>query len=685
MKTLVVLTPHPEFVESVRAGLNPEQYRVAHPLDFNEAEPLLSSRLADICLVDAEGDHLQAVWLIEKLRTRFPALPLLVFTSTAPWEWEEEAYIKGVAHVLTKPVRGRLLATLLERLQERPAPCDPPPPAPVRTAPFEAALDAKRLQSNPHALQSLRDFSGILTHSYQAEGMLRECLLRLREIVAVNRVAVFLRRPATFGGVLSSEASRQLGSACAIGLPSGLLEHFELSFDTGIGGHLFRQGRILRRESPESAADPQVRKEFELLRAEVAIPIFDRETLIGVATLDGRVTGEPLTNPELELIFHLLEELGLAVRNIWLHDQLAANHELMAKILRELSSACVVVSHDLVILHANRTARQYFAKSGRRDQELEFTDLPQAVGAKVFQVLKTGAALAPFRYQPKPSSPTAYQVTIVPFLRQEGAQPNSALLVVEDHTQAEQFKRLEQEASSLRQVRSIAERLAHEINNAVVPLDTCQQMLDQGANDPEFVSCLGRMLADGVKRISRCGVHMRILAQDTLPPKETLALGPLVQEAFDEACRHQATPSILLQVDTLQKPCLIAGSRRELKIALEEVFINAIQANPKDSAVHVSLDTEFRSGDTSWVHVRIQDKGDGFNPGSLQNATKPFFGTKTVGLGLGLTVCQRIIEMHQGKLFLDNTANGITSTIRISLPLDAAPAPGQETAKASAN
>lgn len=119
-----------------------------------------------------------------------------------------------------------------------------------------------------------------------------------------------------------------------------------------------------------------------------------------------------------------------------------------------------------------------------------------------------------------------------------------------------------------------------------------------------------------------------------------------------------------------------------------KILVLALQAQRRTadhSAVHVSLDTEFRSGDTSWVHVRIQDKGDGFNPGSLQNATKPFFGTKTVGLGLGLTVCQRIIEMHQGKLFLDNTANGITSTIRISLPLDAAPAPGQETAKASAN
>jgi hypothetical protein len=43
---------------------------------------------------------------------------------------------------------------------------------------------------------------------------------------------------------------------------------------------------------------------------------------------------------------------------------------MMADILRELSSACVVVSRDLTILHANKTARRYFsrtASAARRD------------------------------------------------------------------------------------------------------------------------------------------------------------------------------------------------------------------------------------------------------------------------------------------------------------------------------
>ena len=197
----------------------------------------------------------------------------------------------------------------------------------------------------------------------------------------------------------------------AIGLSPGLLEHFELSLDAGIGAQISRLGRILRRHSDEARADAETQKEFELLGTQVAVPIPGREGMVGVAVFDGRVTGEPLVNVELELIFHLLEQVGLALRNIWLHDQLAGNHEMMTDVLRELSSACVVVGRDLKVLHANKAARRHFGQKHKRSGELEFSDLPQALGAKIYQVLKTGAAMGPYRYEPENSPGTIYNVT----------------------------------------------------------------------------------------------------------------------------------------------------------------------------------------------------------------------------------------------------------------------------------
>ena len=155
------------------------------------------------------------------------------------------------------------------------------------------------------ALEILRHFSAILTHSLCAEAMLKKFLLLLREIVGVNRAAIFLREPvAAFAGKPPAEEHRCLRKGCAIGLPSGLLEHFELSFEAGIGGHVFRSGRILRRHSEEARADMQVQQEFELLGGQVAIPILDRETLVGVAVFDSTCdAGEPLVNGETGIDF----------------------------------------------------------------------------------------------------------------------------------------------------------------------------------------------------------------------------------------------------------------------------------------------------------------------------------------------------------------------------------------------
>jgi nitrogen fixation/metabolism regulation signal transduction histidine kinase len=54
----------------------------------------------------------------------------------------------------------------------------------------------------------------------------------------------------------------------------------------------------------------------------------------------------------------------------------------------------------------------------------------------------------------------------------------------------------------------------------------------------------------------------------------------------------------------------------------------------------------------------------------------PFYTTRNVGLGLGLTVTRKIIETHHGKLELVPPATGRSGIVRISLPLDSAPAEG---------
>ena len=680
MKTILVLSPHPDFAESIRTSLSAELYRVVHRMNVDEAEPLLAHGLAGVCIVDVDMMGVEAVWVIERLRRRDSKSPIIAYTSTTQAEWEEEAFLLGVTHILTKPVRERLLNTLLERMAAPPATLTVsrminPPPSTSQFAHTRSAIESasqSRFASASQTIDVLRDFSSILTHSLNAEAMLKQFLLFLREVLSINRAAIFLNRPcAPLTEILSPEDSRRLRAAAAIGISSGLLEHFELSLDSGIGGQLYKLGRILRRDSEESQNDNEAQKEFELLGAQVAVPIPNRDTIVGVAVFDGRVTGEPLINVELELIFHLLEQVGLALRNIWLHDQLASNHEMMTDVLRELSSACIVVGRDLKVLHANKAARRHFGRKNQRTGELEFSDLPQLLGAKIYQVLKTGAALEPFRFEPENSSGTVYNISVIPFQRGNSTVPVSALLTADDLTQSEQLRKLEVETANLRLIKSMADRLAHEIGNAMVPLSTHQQLLSEKFNDKEFRLSLDQAMAEGVRRVSRLISQMRFLARDAYMEQEAFGVEKLVEEAYQEARKHQPGDGAKLNCDNGGTPIVIRGDRPALKHALTEIMLNALQANPKSPAVEVRLRAESNGKSGQDLQIEVHDNGAGFTAEAAQKVPSPFFTTRNVGLGLGLTVSRKIIETHHGRLEIVPPESGHSGVIRVSLPIEA--------------
>jgi signal transduction histidine kinase/ActR/RegA family two-component response regulator len=668
MKTILVLSLHPDFAEAIRAGLNADHYRVVHRLSVDDAEPLLVHGLAAVCIVDVDLIGIEGIWVIERLRRHDAKSPIIAYTGEIQSEWEEKAFLHGVTHVVTKPVRARLLNSLLERLEAMPVQAAGPPPS--NSLLRQPEFSQPRAINTAPMLDVLRDFSPILTYSLNAEAMLKQFLSFLRETFSINRAAIFLNRPCAPDKALAPKDNRRLRPAAASGLSAGLLENIELSLDAGIGGQIFRLGRILRRDSAEVRADTGAQKEFELLGGQVAVPIADRNGMVGVAVFDARITGEPLVNSELELVFHLLEQVGLALRNIWLHDQIASNNEMMSDVLRELSSACIVVGQDLKILHANKSARRHFGQKNQRTGELEFSDLPHALGAKIYQVLKTGTALGPFRYEPENSSDTVYNVSVVPFQRGNATAPVSALLTAEDLTQTEQLQKLEIEAENLRLIKSMADRMAHEIGNTMVPLSTHQQLLAEKYSDAEFRASLDHALATGVKRVTRLVNQMRFLAREGFIEQESFPVGKLIEDAYQEARKHQPAEAAQLHYATDGKALRITGDRVALKHALSEIMLNALQANPKTPTVDVHLQTGPGRGGGQDLQIEVQDSGSGFTAEAAKRVPSAFYTTRNVGLGLGLTVSRKIIETHHGKLEIVPPQSGHSGVVRVSLPME---------------
>jgi len=107
-----------------------------------------------------------------------------------------------------------------------------------------------------------------------------------------------------------------------------------------------------------------------------------------------------------------------------------------------------------------------------------------------------------------------------------------------------------------------------------------------------------------------------------------------------------------------------------LKHAFTEVILNALQANPANPKIGVRLHEDSRANGVHGLQIEVQDNGAGFSAEAAQKASSPFFTTRNVGLGLGLTVSRKIIETHHGKLEIVQPKTGHSGIIRISLPVE---------------
>ncbi len=173
--------------------------------------------------------------------------------------------------------------------------------------------------------------------------------------------------------------------------------------------------------------------------------------------------------------------------------------------------------------------------------------------------------------------------------------PVSALLTAEDITQTEHLRRLEVEAANLRLIKSMADRLAHEIGNAMVPLSTHQQLLAEKYNDKEFRKSLDT--GAGRRRQAR-----HAAAQSNAFPRAGRAFrarglshrtvaGGILRGSAQTSARRTFEVGVR---NNGGAPIIVTGDRLSLKHAFAEIILNALQANLKEPNVTATIANGFR-------------------------------------------------------------------------------------------
>jgi len=150
-------------------------------------------------------------------------------------------------------------------------------------------------------------------------------------------------------------------------------------------------------------------------------------------------------------------------------------------------------------------------------------------------------------------------------------------------------------------------------------------------------------------------------------PAEVVDLSRLVEMIYqdNQAAIQAKNLHSVLQIEA--QPLVIQGNADYLRRAIQCIFDNALQFTPDEGKLVVRLEM----ADNQAV-IAIADTGVGIPAAALPHIFERFYrvdkASTTRGFGLGLSIAQAIIELHQGRIEVES-AEGEGSTFRIVLPL----------------
>lgn len=221
--------------------------------------------------------------------------------------------------------------------------------------------------------------------------------------------------------------------------------------------------------------------------------------------------------------------------------------------------------------------------------------------------------------------------------------------------------------------------ISHELRSPLARLAVALELARRNSTERAY-SALDRIEQEAERVNKLVGQLLTITRLESgaerVPP-ETVALEELVLAVIDDADFEAKPLHKSVRAIELER-CRVRGSSELLRSAIENIIRNAIRYTAAGTAVEVSLRWRL---DTAVLAVR--DHGPGVPEAELEHIFEPFYRVSEArerwsgGVGLGLSIAERTVRLHNGTIRAENLPDGLQVTIELPLAPQPAPAAPQ--------
>jgi PAS domain S-box-containing protein len=222
--------------------------------------------------------------------------------------------------------------------------------------------------------------------------------------------------------------------------------------------------------------------------------------------------------------------------------------------------------------------------------------------------------------------------------------------------------------------------IAHEVNQPIAATVTNAQAALRwlGARPPdldEVRQALGRILRDG-DRAGDVIDRVRGLTRKASPRQDLLRINEAILEVIALTRAEAVKNDVSVKTQLAEGLPLIQGDRVQLQQVILNLIINAfeVMAGAGEGPRELLISSGKAEGDACGVLVAVRDSGPGLAPANIEHLFEAFYTTKSGGLGMGLSICRSIVEVHNGRVWATpNVPRGAVFQFTVPANPDTAP------------
>lgn len=225
----------------------------------------------------------------------------------------------------------------------------------------------------------------------------------------------------------------------------------------------------------------------------------------------------------------------------------------------------------------------------------------------------------------------------------------------------ERLKKTEQ----LSMIGQLSSGIAHEIRNPLNFLSLSvghikERILEENIKDKDDLIGLLNDVTKEIYRVNELIHNFLFLGKPITLHKEFVEPKVLIDEAL-YTLKDKIRAGVEVRVICSESSRPIYCDREYIRLCLINLILNAVQAIEDRGVVEV----EFRTED-AYSCIAVHDTGGGIGPDELEKIFEPYYSTKKLGIGLGLSVTKRFVEEHGGTIAIESSVGeGTTITIKV--------------------